>query len=85
MYTQLRISKRIQWFTNQVDLKDQKARWAEILQEYDACLRYCKGQYNVVADALSRMRKKGLYKHGDTYSKERRHEEMKDPSHSTDW
>ena len=26
----------IQWFTNQTDLKGQKARWAEILQEYDA-------------------------------------------------
>ena len=40
---------------NQTDLKGQKAQWAEILQEYDCKLRYCKGRYNIVADALSRM------------------------------
>ena len=74
---------------------------AEILQEYDARLRYRKGRYNVVADALSRMPEinslafteiksefldslKGLCEHDDTYSKVWRHEEMKDPSHSTD-
>ena len=45
----------IKWFTNQSDLKGRKARWAEILQEYDCKLRYRKGRYNVVADALSRM------------------------------
>ncbi|MCO5561329.1 hypothetical protein L7F22_014950 [Adiantum nelumboides] len=45
----------IKWFTQQTDLKGRKARWAEILQEYDAPLRYCKGRYNVVADALSCM------------------------------
>ncbi|MCO5561297.1 hypothetical protein L7F22_014918 [Adiantum nelumboides] len=45
----------IKWFTQQNDLKDQKARWAEILQEYDARLRYRKGRYNVVANALSHM------------------------------
>ena len=45
----------IKWFPQQTDLKGRKARWAEILQEYDARLRYCKGRYNVVADALSRM------------------------------
>ena len=38
---------------NQTDLKGQKARWAEILQEYDCKLRYRKGRYNIVADALS--------------------------------
>ena len=56
MYKQLKISIRIQWFTNQADFKGQKARWAEILQEYDARLRYCEGQYNVVSNVLSRMR-----------------------------
>ena len=45
----------IKWFTQQTDLKGRKARWAEILQEYDARLRYRKGRYNIVADALSRM------------------------------
>ena len=45
----------IKWFPNQMDLKGRKARWAEILQEYDCQLRYCKGRYNVVADALSQM------------------------------
>ena len=40
---------------NQIDLKGQKARWAEILQEYDCKLQYCKGRYNVVVDALSGM------------------------------
>ena len=82
MYTQLKI--RIQWFTNQADLKGQKARWIEILQEYDARLRYRKGWYNVVADALSRMPKTGMCEHDDTYSKVWRYEEMKDPSHSMD-
>ena len=38
---------------NQTDLKGQKARWAEILQEYDCKLQYRKGRcYNVVANAL---------------------------------
>ncbi|MCO5582166.1 hypothetical protein L7F22_036056 [Adiantum nelumboides] len=45
----------IQWFTQQTDLKSRKARWAEILQEYDARLRYRKGRYNVVANTLSKM------------------------------
>ncbi|MCO5559584.1 hypothetical protein L7F22_013185 [Adiantum nelumboides] len=30
----------IKWFTKQTDLKGRKARWAKILQEYDARLRY---------------------------------------------
>ena len=40
---------------NQTDLKGQKARWDEILQGYDCKLRYRKGRYNVVVDALNRM------------------------------
>ena len=49
--------KSIKWFTNQQGLKGRKARWAEILQEYDAQLWYYQGQYNIVVDALSRMPK----------------------------
>lgn len=37
------------------DLKGQKARWVEILQEYDCKLCYKKGRYNIVADDLSHM------------------------------
>ena len=45
----------IKWFTGQKDLKGRKARWVEIIHEFDCNLRYHKGQYNVVTDALSRM------------------------------
>ena len=45
----------IKWFMGQKDLKGQKARWAEVLQEFDCNLRYCKGLYNVVVDVLSHM------------------------------
>ena len=34
----------IKWFMNQTHLKGPKARWAEILQEYDCKLRYRKGR-----------------------------------------
>ena len=47
----------IKWFTGQKDLKGCKARWAEVLQEFECNLRYRKGRYNVVADALSCMPK----------------------------
>ena len=39
----------------QTDLKGQKARWVEILQEYDCKIQYRKGRYNIVANALSHM------------------------------
>ncbi|NHV87489.1 Ty3/Gypsy family RNase HI domain-containing protein, partial [Escherichia coli] len=45
----------IEWFTQQTELKGQKARWAEFLQDFDCTLRYHKGRYNMVADALSHM------------------------------
>ena len=45
----------IKWFSNQMDLKGHKAIWAEILQEYDYQVRYCKGPNSVVVDALSEM------------------------------
>ena len=34
----------IKWFMQNQDLKGRKARWAEILQEYDCKLRYRKGR-----------------------------------------
>ena len=33
----------IKWFTTQKDLRSRKARWAEILQDFDCQLRYHKG------------------------------------------
>ena len=45
----------IKWFSSQSNLKGRKARWVEILQDYDYKLRYCQGRYNVVTDALSRV------------------------------
>lgn len=49
--------KSIKWFTQQADLNGQKARWTEILQEYNAWLGYCKGWHNGIVDALSYMPK----------------------------
>ena len=43
----------IKWFTTQKDLRDHKAREIEILQEFDYQLRYHKGWYNAIANALS--------------------------------
>lgn len=45
----------IKRFPNKMDLKGRKAKWIEILQEYDCQLQYHKGWYKVVADVLSRM------------------------------
>ena len=37
------------------DLRGRKARWAELMQEFDFEIRSCKGSRNQVADALSRL------------------------------
>lgn len=42
----------VKWFSSQSELKGRKARWTEILQEFDLTLRYQRGKFNVVADAL---------------------------------
>ena len=42
----------INWFMNQTDSKGRKARWVEILQEYDCKLRYCKGHYSIVHNGV---------------------------------
>ncbi|MCO5558830.1 hypothetical protein L7F22_012418 [Adiantum nelumboides] len=45
----------LKWLSSQNEMKGRKARWAEILQEFDLQTRYQRGKYNVVTDALSRM------------------------------
>ena len=45
----------LKWLSNQKELTGRKARWTQILQEFDLQLRYQKGKFNIVADALSRM------------------------------
>ncbi|MCO5603397.1 hypothetical protein L7F22_057547 [Adiantum nelumboides] len=45
----------LKWLSSQNELKGRKARWTEILQEFDLQIHYQRGKYNVVADALSRM------------------------------
>ena len=45
----------LKWLSNQNELKGRKARWAEILQEFDLQIRYQRGKFNVVVDALSHM------------------------------
>ena len=45
----------LKWLSSQPKLKGRKARWAELLQEFDLTIRYQRGKFNIVADALSRM------------------------------
>ena len=45
----------LKWLFSQKELAGRKARWAQILREFDLQLRYQKGKFNIVADALSRM------------------------------
>ena len=45
----------LKWLFSQKELDGRKARWAQILQEFYLQLRYQKGKFNIVADALSRM------------------------------
>ena len=46
----------LKYFCDQQDLKDRKARWADLIQDFDFSIRYRKGSMNIVADALSRIR-----------------------------
>ena len=43
----------LKYFCDQQDLKGRKARWADLIQDFDFSIRYRKGSMNIVADALS--------------------------------
>jgi hypothetical protein len=45
----------LKYFCDQQDLTGRKARWADLIQEFDFSIRYRKGSLNTVADALSRL------------------------------
>ncbi|MCO5558631.1 hypothetical protein L7F22_012217 [Adiantum nelumboides] len=45
----------LRYVCDQGDLRDQKARWVELMQEFDSEIRYRKESSNCVADALSRI------------------------------
>ena len=46
----------LKYFCDQQDLKGRKARWADLIQDFDFSIRYRKASMNIVADALSRIR-----------------------------
>nr|GEU46254.1 putative reverse transcriptase domain-containing protein [Tanacetum cinerariifolium] len=50
--------KSLQYILDQKELNMRKRRWLELLSDYDCELRYHPGKANVVADALSRKRKR---------------------------
>ncbi|MCO5602477.1 hypothetical protein L7F22_056609 [Adiantum nelumboides] len=45
----------LRYICDQDDLRGRKARWVELMQEFDFEIRYRKGSTNKVADALSRI------------------------------
>lgn len=47
-------------FHKQKDLSRRQARWQEFLAQYDFEIRYVRGEDNVVADALSRLKSDGV-------------------------
>jgi RNase H-like domain found in reverse transcriptase len=46
---------RLRYLDTQPQLSKQQIRWLDALAEFDFKLRYVRGKYNLVADALSRM------------------------------
>ncbi|GBG89314.1 hypothetical protein CBR_g49024 [Chara braunii] len=44
----------LKWIKTQLALSDALKRWIEVIDQYDFKLEYLKGEYNKVADALSR-------------------------------
>ncbi|GBG66599.1 hypothetical protein CBR_g64872 [Chara braunii] len=47
-------AKTLKWIKTQPALSDALKRWIEVIDQYDFKLEYLKGEYNKVADALSR-------------------------------
>ena len=47
--------KFLKYFCDQPELKGCKARWADIIQDFDFSIWYCKGSINTVVDALNRI------------------------------
>ncbi|GBG62858.1 hypothetical protein CBR_g34229 [Chara braunii] len=47
-------TKTLKWIKTQPALSDALKRWIEVIDKYDFKLEYLKGEYNKVADALSR-------------------------------
>ena len=54
-FTVLTDHKSLQYFLSQKNFEGRKARWAELMQDFDFEIRYRKGALNSVADALSRI------------------------------
>ena len=46
----------LKYFCDQPDLVGCKGRWADLMQDFDFSIRYCKGSMNTIADALSRIK-----------------------------
>ena len=46
----------LKYFCDQPNLVGRKTRWAELIQDFDFTIRYCKGSMNSVADALSHIK-----------------------------
>ena len=46
----------LKYFCDQHDLKGRKARWANLIQDFDFSIRYRKGSMNIVVGALSCIR-----------------------------
>ena len=49
--------KSLQYFLSQKNFEGQKARWVELMQDFDFDIRYQKGALNSVADVLIRIPK----------------------------